>query len=267
MHEKGVGGFFYGKTAGGDMIFQNKRLHYLGRLAQEYALGQYSRQVEDTLAYQRNGKLQSVLKRRRDMSPARPGHEDRVGLTASVVGSRKCVPVVEKDCACSTCSAGSKAECLQQRRLAAVKKHMIPKCAVGACMACASAATARSPARTPRTTRAGTPSTSAAWATSLWCRTTQIRCSNMTSTLTWSSALAYRCTATCTGTVHCYMHKGQDTIRMVTNYVYKHLAGAGYNMCKPPQISPTDSLPGKRGASGVKSPARRGKGARDHTSI
>ena len=81
---------FYART----MIFQNKRLHYLGRLAQEYALGQYSRQVEDTLAYQRNGKLQSVLKRRRDISPARPGHEDRVGLTASVVGSRKCVPVV-----------------------------------------------------------------------------------------------------------------------------------------------------------------------------
>ncbi len=50
---------------------------------------------------------------------------------------------------------------------------------------------------------------------------------------------------TCTGTVHCYMHKGQDTIRMVTNYVYKHLAGAGYNMCKPPQISPTGSLPAK----------------------
>ena len=31
------------------------------------------------------------------------------------------------------------------------------------------------------------------------------------------------------------MHKGQDTIRMVTNYVYKHLAGAGYNMCQAPR--------------------------------
>jgi hypothetical protein len=74
------------------MLFQNPRLHYLGRLAQEYALVQYSRQVEDTLHFQRSNKLQKVLTRRRDMNPARPGHEDagnRVALTASVVGSRK----------------------------------------------------------------------------------------------------------------------------------------------------------------------------------
>ena len=29
---------------------------------------------------------------------------------------------------------------------------------------------------------------------------------------------------------HCYMHKGQDTIRMVTKNVYNYLKGAGYNM-------------------------------------
>jgi hypothetical protein len=108
LHEKGVGGFFNSKggdcvqsTAGNKMslqyysramLFQNKRLHYLGRLGQEYALVQYSRQVEDTLSFQRSGKLQMNLKRRRDMHPARAGNDDagnRVALTASVVGSRK----------------------------------------------------------------------------------------------------------------------------------------------------------------------------------
>jgi hypothetical protein len=76
VHEKGVGGYFYGNVQDGDyvkrstgakmslqfyvraMMFQNRRLHYLGRLAQEYALVQYSRMVEDTLAFQRSDKLQ-----------------------------------------------------------------------------------------------------------------------------------------------------------------------------------------------------------------
>ena len=106
LHEKGVGGFFIAKdskvtsTTGAKltlqaytraMLFQNPRLHYLGRLAQEYALVQHSRNVEDTMQYQRTGKLQSVLKRRRDLNP-RPDQAvagSRVGLTASVVGSRK----------------------------------------------------------------------------------------------------------------------------------------------------------------------------------
>jgi hypothetical protein len=106
LHEKGIGGFFYAKddcvrsTTGVKlslqaytraMMFQNERLHYLGRLAQEYALVQHSRHVEDTLAFQRNGKLQSVLKRRRDVNP-KPGQQvagNRVGLSSSVVGSRK----------------------------------------------------------------------------------------------------------------------------------------------------------------------------------
>ena len=55
---------------------------------------QYSRQVEDSLAFQHNGKLQDVLQRRCDVNPARTvqdGSGGRVGLTASVVGSRKCV--------------------------------------------------------------------------------------------------------------------------------------------------------------------------------
>ncbi len=44
------------------------------------------------------------------------------------------MPVVARDCACSACSAGSAADCLQQRKLDAVKRHMIHKCAVGVCM-------------------------------------------------------------------------------------------------------------------------------------
>ena len=44
------------------------------------------------------------------------------------------LPVVDKDCTCSACSSGSKATCIQQRKLDAVKKHMMHKCAVGVCM-------------------------------------------------------------------------------------------------------------------------------------
>ena len=82
VHEKGVGSYFYGNVQDEDyvkrstsakislqfyvraMMFQNKRLHYL---AQEYALVQYSRMVEDTLAFQRSDQLQRYFKRRRDM--------------------------------------------------------------------------------------------------------------------------------------------------------------------------------------------------------
>jgi hypothetical protein len=66
------------------MLFQNERLHYLGRLAQEYALVQHSRQVEDTLSFQRFGGLQAQLKRRCDMNPkvGQQGAGSRVALTA-----------------------------------------------------------------------------------------------------------------------------------------------------------------------------------------
>jgi hypothetical protein len=75
------------------MLFQNERLHYLGRLAQEYALVQHSRQVEDTLSFQlpalwrAAGQLSRQLKRRRDMNPkvGQQGAGSRVALSASVV--------------------------------------------------------------------------------------------------------------------------------------------------------------------------------------
>jgi hypothetical protein len=85
LHEKGIGGFFKAKgsrvesTTGApltlqfytrSMLLQNERLHYLGRLAQEYVLVQHSRAVEDILAYQRTGGLQTVLKR---LLPQRTG--------------------------------------------------------------------------------------------------------------------------------------------------------------------------------------------------
>jgi hypothetical protein len=100
VHEKGVGGYFYARDGSGvqsstgvklslqmytrAMLFQNERLHYLGRLAQEYALVQHSRHVEDTLRFQRFGGLQAQLKRRRDMNPkvGQQGAGSRVALTA-----------------------------------------------------------------------------------------------------------------------------------------------------------------------------------------
>ena len=107
LHEKGVGGYFLGKD-GNDvrsatgvklslqmytraMLFQNERLHYLGRLAQEYALVQHSRNVENTLSFQRFGGLQAHMQRRRDKNPrvGQEGAGSRVALTASVVGSFK----------------------------------------------------------------------------------------------------------------------------------------------------------------------------------
>ena len=107
VHEKGVGGYFYARDGSSvqsstgvklslqmyarAMLFQNPRLHYLGRLAQDYALVQHSRQVEDTLNFQRFGGLQAKLKRRRDVNPreGQQGAGSRVALTASVVGSFK----------------------------------------------------------------------------------------------------------------------------------------------------------------------------------
>jgi hypothetical protein len=106
IHETGRGGFFKAKDGSSvksrsgvkltlqhyarSMIFQNARLHYLGRLSQEYALVQYSRMVEETLSFQRSGKVQMSLKRRRDLHPV-AGQKDsgsRVGITTSVVGSK-----------------------------------------------------------------------------------------------------------------------------------------------------------------------------------
>ena len=75
------------------MIFQNERLHHLGRLAQEYALVQHSRDVEERLQFQRGAYMQKAFKRRRkDLAP-KPGQDPAgsrmVGLSASVPGSRK----------------------------------------------------------------------------------------------------------------------------------------------------------------------------------
>jgi hypothetical protein len=87
VHEKGVGGYFYDRDGSSvqsstgvklslqmyarAMLFQNPRLHYLGRLAQEIALVQHrdSRHVEDTLNFQRFGKVQAKLKCCRDVKP------------------------------------------------------------------------------------------------------------------------------------------------------------------------------------------------------
>ncbi len=44
------------------------------------------------------------------------------------------LPVVDPGCACTACSAGARAQCLQQRKLDAVKKHMMHKCAVEVCL-------------------------------------------------------------------------------------------------------------------------------------
>ena len=105
LFEKGVGGYFYAK--GGDavvsttgarltlsdysraMVYQNPRLHHMGRLAQEYALVQHSRHVNYLLMYQRNGMLQGNLRRRRDKKAGVAGDGTRVSMSASVVGSRR----------------------------------------------------------------------------------------------------------------------------------------------------------------------------------
>ena len=107
LFEKGVGGYFYAK--GGDavvsttgarltlsdysraMVYQNPRLHHMGRLAQEYALVQHSRHVNYLLMYQRNGMLQGNLRRRRDKKAGVAGDGTRVSMSASVVGSQLCV--------------------------------------------------------------------------------------------------------------------------------------------------------------------------------
>jgi hypothetical protein len=105
VHEKGVGGYFYARDGScvqsstgvklslqmytRAMLFQNERLHYLGRLAQEYALVQHSRQVEDTLSFQLPALWRAAgqLKRRRDMNSkvGQQGAGSRVALIASVV--------------------------------------------------------------------------------------------------------------------------------------------------------------------------------------
>ncbi len=105
LHETGVGGYHYAKggegvvsTSGAPltlqhytraMLFQNLRLQHMGRLAQEYALVQYSRVQEETLEFQRSGALQGVLRRRGEVL-RRPGQEvkgSRVTMSASVPGS------------------------------------------------------------------------------------------------------------------------------------------------------------------------------------
>ena len=88
-----------GLAMGTQGIFPSKAVGGLGwheqggwsHLSQEYALVQHSRQVEDTLNFQRFGGLQAKLKRRRDVNPreGQQGAGSRVALTASVVGSFK----------------------------------------------------------------------------------------------------------------------------------------------------------------------------------
>ena len=110
LFEKGVGGYFYPK--GGDavssttgarltlseysraMVYQNPRLHLMGRLAQEYALVQHTRHVDYVLQYQRNGKLQGNLRRRRDKRDGVAGDGTRVSMSSSVVGSKLCVHIL-----------------------------------------------------------------------------------------------------------------------------------------------------------------------------
>jgi hypothetical protein len=64
------------------------------------------------------------------------GPEEDMPKSAAVVDTliNARLPVVDKNCACAPCSAGDKAACLQLRRLNAVRRHMIHKCAVGVCM-------------------------------------------------------------------------------------------------------------------------------------
>jgi len=112
LHETGRGGFFKDAHAAVlstkgikmslqnytcAMLMQNPRLHFMGRLGQEYVLVQHSRHVEATLDYQRNGQLQGSLIRRRDADAAAGagggagagGAGARVAMTASVPGSSK----------------------------------------------------------------------------------------------------------------------------------------------------------------------------------
>jgi hypothetical protein len=44
------------------------------------------------------------------------------------------LPVVDKNCTCSACSRGDKPACIQQRKRDAVQKHMMHKCCAGVCM-------------------------------------------------------------------------------------------------------------------------------------
>ena len=73
------------------MLYQNRRLHYLGRLGQEYALVMHSSHVEYLLNFQRSKTLQGELKRRRDARDGVVGDGTRVSMSTSVVGSKGCV--------------------------------------------------------------------------------------------------------------------------------------------------------------------------------
>ena len=104
LFEKGIGGFFYKRQEDGvqsttgqnltlqmytqAMLYQNRRLHYLGRLGQEYALVMHSRHVEYMLNFQRSKTLQGELKRRRDAREGVVGDGTRVSMSTSVVGSK-----------------------------------------------------------------------------------------------------------------------------------------------------------------------------------
>jgi hypothetical protein len=69
------------------MFYQNPRLHCLGRLAQEYALVQHSRHVENILNYQRYNLQAKLMRQRRDVGVAEGGVGKRLAMSTSVVGS------------------------------------------------------------------------------------------------------------------------------------------------------------------------------------
>jgi hypothetical protein len=130
LYEKGIGGYYLpdkvdGQRGGGvvsttgvslslqdysrAMLYQNPRMHYMGRLAQEWALVMHSRHVENILNFQKNKELQARLQRRRRDAEMRRGVNggeegagSRQGMTASVVGSKKYnQALVEDSCAVS----------------------------------------------------------------------------------------------------------------------------------------------------------------------
>ena len=173
------------------------------------------------------------------------------------------LPVVEKDCTCAPCSAGNKAACLPLRKLTAVKKHMLHKCAVGVCLSkeeprvcfrgyakAACASTTTDDGGYPQYVRGvgdefvvphnvdmllkydchiNVELCSTVWvlkylvrapACNHWHRHAHARrARNLT-----HSPFTY------IPTQHKYLHKGPDTVRMITKDLYQNLKNSGMNM-------------------------------------
>jgi hypothetical protein len=119
LFEKGKGGFYLSSNREGgvrsttdiklslqeytrSMLYQNPRLHCLGRLAQEYALVQHSRHVENMLNYQRFNLQAKLQRRRRDVGGGEEGDGARMAMSSSVPGSIKYNQgLIEDSCAVS----------------------------------------------------------------------------------------------------------------------------------------------------------------------